>query len=272
MRFLSCGIILYMESVWILVVFLCGLIIGSFLNVVILRLNTGKSTGGRSACMYCGKSLKVIELIPLLSFFYLKGKCSRCKIHISLMYPIVEFLSGILYVIVFYLYGFSYLTIVFAFIASLSLIISSYDIKHFIVPQKILNILWFIAVIYILLRLFNSDYLILLYNVLLSQFIFSLPIFLLWFATKGRAMGFGDVKLTIPLALTLAPGEAYIAIIMSFVIGAMVSLFILIFNNIKGNGTIGMKTEIPFAPFLFAGYWFAIVISGLNLSAYVLPF
>ncbi len=261
-----------MESTWILIVFLFGLIIGSFLNVVILRLNTGKSTGGRSACMHCGKYLKATELIPLFSFFYLRGKCSRCKTRISLMYPIVEFLNGFLYAVVFYLYGFSYLTIIFAFIASLSLVISFYDIKHLIVPQKILNVLWFVSVIYILFKLFNSDYLILLYNVLLSQFIFSLPIFLLWFASKGRAMGFGDVKLTVPLALTLTPSEAYMAIIMSFVIGAFVSLLVLTVNNIRGNGTIGMKTEIPFAPFLFAGYWFAIVISGLNLSAYVLPF
>ena len=80
-----------------LIFFTLGLIIGSFLNVVILRYNTGRSFGGRSACMTCQSELKAYELIPLFSFITLRGRCLSCKTKISIQYPLVEFATGLIF-------------------------------------------------------------------------------------------------------------------------------------------------------------------------------
>ena len=81
--------------------FVLGLIIGSFLNVVICRMNTRRSLGGRSACMSCQYKLCWYELIPLFSFLILRGRCRNCKTRISLLYPIVEFTTGIIFFLLF---------------------------------------------------------------------------------------------------------------------------------------------------------------------------
>ena len=77
--------------------FIFGLIIGSFLNVVILRFNTERSFGGRSGCMSCRKKLFWYELVPLFSFLGLKGRCKNCKTKISWQYPLVEFITGLIF-------------------------------------------------------------------------------------------------------------------------------------------------------------------------------
>src|ERR1035437_1662273 len=84
-----------------LIFFIFGLIIGSFLNVVILRLNTEKSFGGRSACMSCQNQLVWYELIPVFSFLALRGRCRNCKARISIQYPLVEFTTGLIFALLF---------------------------------------------------------------------------------------------------------------------------------------------------------------------------
>src|SRR3989338_6841366 len=85
-----------------LVFFVFGLIVGSFLNVVIYRFNTAKSFGGRSACVSCQNKLCWYELIPLVSFLSQKGRCRNCKARISIQYPLVEFATGLIFVALFY--------------------------------------------------------------------------------------------------------------------------------------------------------------------------
>ena len=90
-----------MEIFLIISIFVLGAIIGSFLNVTIYRHNTGRGFGGRSACMSCAKVLRPRELIPILSFLIQKGRCSNCKSRISVIYPLVEFLTGLVFVSVY---------------------------------------------------------------------------------------------------------------------------------------------------------------------------
>ena len=90
-----------MTTILALIFFIFGLIIGSFLNVVIARFNSSKSLGGRSACMSCESTLKWYDLVPLFSFLALKGRCRTCKTRISFMYPAVEFLTGIIFTTLF---------------------------------------------------------------------------------------------------------------------------------------------------------------------------
>ena len=83
-----------MLNIFLILFFIFGTLIGSFLNVVIFRLNTGKGVGGRSMCMNCGKTLHAHELVPVLSYIFQLGKCRGCKTKISIQYPVVEAITG----------------------------------------------------------------------------------------------------------------------------------------------------------------------------------
>ena len=127
-----------------IIFFILGLIIGSFLNVVILRLNTDRSFGGRSGCMTCQKKLTWYELIPVFSFLGLRGRCKNCKTKISIQYPLVELLTGIIFGTLFLkfqdvffldtlMFSFTYAFYVSVF--SLLVVISIYDFRHKIIPD-----------------------------------------------------------------------------------------------------------------------------------------
>ena len=129
-----------------ILIFIFGAAIGSFLNVVILRLNTGKSIiSGRSKCFSCAKKLRWYELLPIVSFVFLRGKCSACKTKISWQYPVVEILTGLIFLQIFNFQpaspagGFSiinYFNIVYFWIVfSLLIIIAVYDYRHQIIPN-----------------------------------------------------------------------------------------------------------------------------------------
>ncbi len=251
-------------------VFILGLIIGSYLNVYILRLNTGKDTKGRSACASCGKQLEPYELLPLLSFFLLKGRCSKCKTRISWQYPIVELSNALAYFLIFYFIENKFLAIVFMPLASVSLLITIYDIRHQMIPQKLINFLFvnaftiFLLTGYLQGSLFNlQTYL----DLALSELLFAGVILFLWFITKGKAMGYGDVKLAAALSFLLKPASAWLALTLSFVFGALFSLGFIFFDRIflKNKFGIQMKSAIAFGPFILLSFWLVLLA---QLSVY----
>src|SRR3989344_2975571 len=113
------------QSLLYFFVFIFGTIIGSFLNVVIARYGK-ESILGRSHCPQCGKTLSPLELIPIASFFVLKGKCQNCRAPISFQYPTVEFLSGLFFLLLFMTYGFSFAFVFYSVIWSILLVITVY--------------------------------------------------------------------------------------------------------------------------------------------------
>lgn len=242
-------------------IFLLGTIIGSFLNVVIYRFNTGRSiTHGRSICMSCSKKLRWYELIPIFSFLIQSGKCRRCASSISNQYPLVEFGTGLIFLLLAYHFlpllmvsYWAYITylILYAFIFSLLVVISVYDIKHKIIPDKLVYVYAFVSLISIFI-VPTATGLSLIWPGLLYLFsgpIFALPFAFLWLVSRGKWMGLGDAKLILGIGWMLGPLLGLSALVMSFWIGAVVSLFVLMFSRKK----VGMKTEIPFAPFLIIG-------------------
>ncbi len=250
-------------------IFLFGLIIGSFLNVYILRLNTGKDTRGRSACASCGKSLAWYELIPILSFVYLKGRCKSCKTRISYQYPLVEFFNGLFYLLIFLWIPDKILAVLLFPLVSLSLAATVYDFKHKIIPQQIIN-LTLLNVALIVIYKFSFLYqdiqnLINLFKgIFIAELLYALPIFLLWFFSRGRAMGFGDVKLTASLApLLVSAWVAWTALTLSFVLGAFFSLLYMAFYKLKFGQKISFKSEIAFGPFILVSFWI-VFLSGLS--------
>lgn len=254
--------------------FVLGLIIGSFLNVVIIRLNTERSLGGRSGCMSCRKTLTWYELIPVLSFIALGGRCKGCKIKISRQYPIVEFLTGAIFAALFLKFQdiFFLDTLVFtlsyayyAAVSTLLVVIAAYDLKHKIIPDTlslIFGILTFSGLFFFGGEAGDvfSPHLPSLWN-LLAGLMVSVPFALFWLVSRGAWMGLGDAKLAVGLGWLLGPSRLFSGVTLAFWIGATVGIILILFTrNHK------MKSEIPFAPYLVLGSLLAFLL-GLHIFA-----
>ncbi len=226
-------------------IFIFGAIIGSFLNVVIKRYNTGESIiYSDSRCLACGKKLSWSELIPICSFLMQKGRCRGCHSKISRQYPLVEFLTGLLFLSIFLKFFPDIdLMIFYWIVASLLIIISVYDFYHQIIPDKIVYLLIFLALGY---WFFVGNAAFIGFLAGLSFFLF---FFLLWLVSRGRWMGFGDSKIALAGGWVLGLENGLIAMIFSFWIGAILGIFLLLFS--KKN--ITLKSRIPFGPFLSLG-------------------
>ncbi|MFA5750989.1 MAG: prepilin peptidase [Candidatus Paceibacterota bacterium] len=253
------------------VFFIFGLIIGSFLNVVIFRFNTGKSFGGRSKCLHCSRKLSPIELIPLFSFLFLKGRCRGCKTRISFQYPLVEFITGLVFAGLFskleylFYYDISSFIVSFTYFAlffSLLLSIAVYDIKHKMIPDSMVYILGFVALIGIFLFEDNIffPHIPSVFDFLRGIF-FAFPFALLWFVSRGKWIGFGDAKLALGLGWFFSVSEMLSVLLISFWLGAVIGLVLILFKKINK----GMKSEIPLVPFLALG---TIIVFFFNINIY----
>lgn len=238
-------------------IFIFGVCIGSFLNCVIYRLEQEKTLKGRSFCPHCKHTLFWHDLFPVFSFLFLRGKCRYCHKKISLQYPIIEVATGILFVLIFLSLGFDwslnsgifdFIRLCFWFyIASALIIIFIYDLKHYLIPDKVLFPAIIISLIYNIINwqgIFNA------FLAIIISAGFFLIIFLI---SKGKWMGFGDVKLAILMGLLLGFPNILTALFLAFFFGAIIGVILMIF------GKKGLKSEIPFGPFLIAGTFLAIL-------------
>jgi len=241
-----------------------GLIIGSFLNVVIYRYQTAKTLGGRSACMSCRSKLKFFELIPVFSFLALLGRCRSCKTQISIQYPLVELSTGILFATLFWKFqdilytNFSIFAITFFYYAiafALLIVIATYDLRHKIIPDQLSFIFGLVS--FAGLFLFkDSEFFLHMPRALdfLSGIMVALPFAALWLVSRGTWMGFGDAKLALGLGWLLGLTQAMSGVVVAFWSGALVGV-VLLFRK----SHYSMKSEIPFAPFLVLGAYLAFI-------------
>lgn len=266
-----------------ILVFILGMIVGSFLNVVILRYKTGLAISkGRSKCFSCSKDLKWFELVPILSFVYLRGRCSSCQSRISIQYPIVELTSGILFAALFTkfeagAFGLGFFA-AYILIFSTLIVIAVYDLRHKIIPDGLVSIFIFLALVIALFNFFHNSYFLTLNSLLnlAAGLILFLPFYLLWKISDGKWIGLGDGKLAIGIGTLLGLGAGLSAIVLSFWIGAVFALIILFFQHVmqnkglsKGASRLTIKSELPFAPFLILGtiivFFFPLDIFSLHL-------
>ncbi|MBI2048690.1 MAG: prepilin peptidase [Parcubacteria group bacterium] len=260
-----------------------GLIIGSFLNVVVLRHNTGRSLAGRSGCLSCRATLTPMMLIPVLSWVLLRRRCSSCGTKISWQYPLVELATGFLFALTIYAQLPWFTTILSLAVIAVLICIAAYDILHTIIPDE-----WVYATagLALIMRggaaLQTSFPMTDVVMVVLSGFLVAAPLFLLWLATRGRGIGLGDVKLGLVVGWFLGFGAGMLAVMLSFVIGAIVSVCILLplpyYRRMLAYcgllrqphaGAFTMKSEVPFGPFLIAGtllVWFTFTY-GIDITA-----
>ena len=238
-----------------IVAFIFGTIVGSFLNVVSLRFNTGVGLGGRSKCMSCGKKLSWWELVPLFSFLAQRGTCRGCKSKISWQYPLVEFLAGAVFVMIFFTFPpftptMLLTTVLQMTIASLLLVITVYDMKHKIIPDSLV----YSFNLFALASLFcggASWWHIPTYTQLMAGPIIALPFVLLWLVSRGTWMGLGDGKLAIGLGWMLGISGGVNAVILAFWIGAIASIIWLLSTYKKFKSHM----EVPFGPYLILGLY-----------------
>lgn len=253
-----------MENVILVWVGLFGLVIGSFLNVVIHRLpRQVPFLAGRSVCPHCNAQLKWYHNIPVLSFVLLGGKCAFCRGRISYRYPAVEIINALFYVYFYWQFGFSLNFGIFVFLASVLLVIFFIDLDFQIIPDVITlpGILVGLAVSLLpggigivsavigLLVGGSSLYLI----AMLGDWLF-----------KKESMGGGDVKMAAMLGAFLGWQKIILIFISSAVIGLMVSLVIMIFS-----ARVRETRVVPFGPFLATAAMLSIVYGDQLISLYL---
>lgn len=240
-----------------------GLAIGSFLNVLIDRLPNEESILGRSHCDHCKKDLNWFDLFPILSYVFLGARCRYCGKKLSFVYPLVELATAGMFIFVIALrsqmnFGLggsvsqSMLSlhvgalemIALLGIVSSAIVIFFSDLKYQIIPDSIQLSLFAFTFLFIITQGVTPQTFL---NHVIASFVVMLPILLLFFATKGRGMGFGDVKLAFCMGFLLGLVPGFVALYIGFVVGAVFGIGLIITGRKK------LKSKIAFGPFLIVG-------------------
>ncbi|MFC1652076.1 prepilin peptidase, partial [Patescibacteria group bacterium] len=212
-----------MEILYLVLFFVLGLIVGSFLNVVIFRFKKKESiVKKRSHCPNCKKKLRVWDLFPVLSFLFLKGKCRYCKKPISIQYPLVELATAILFAALYWKFDLNIILLYFLVVSCSLILIFVIDLKHFIVPDRLIIPGIFLA--------FFVSYLILDFTLVslgLGVLIGGGFFLILVLVSKGKAMGMGDVKLGILAGLIIGFPQIILTLFFAFVFGGIISGILL---------------------------------------------
>lgn len=257
-----------MDAIFIVFAFLFGTSIGSFLNVVLFRFETGMTLVGRSRCFSCARTLSWHDLVPIASFLWLRGRCRTCKVRISAQYFFVELMGGMLMV------GIAELAVaagvaedmaafasaVFAGIAFFFLLaLAVYDFRHTIIPREFVwPFIGFAALSLFAAGAAPKEFL----AGPLYAALFALP----WYLSRGRAMGLGDSYVALGLGFLLGFDRGAAALLVAVWSGAIAGLFSLALPRLAfaaslihsgasqaGRWRATMKSQIPFAPFLALG-------------------
>lgn len=238
-----------------IMIFIFGITIGSFLNVCILRIPKEEEiVKTPSHCMKCGYRLKWYDLIPLFSFLMLKGKCRNCGEKLSIQYPMIEALNGILYVIVCFATDFTADSILFCLMTSALIVLSVIDFRTFEIPFGINIFLFVLGVIRCIYDYRN------LATYLIGFFAVSVVLLLIQLLSRGRAIGGGDIKLMAAAGLLLGWKLILLAFVLGCIIGSIIHLMRM---KISGEGH-----ELAFGPYLSVGIFISALWGTNLLEAY----
>jgi len=238
-----------MDIAFLIFLFLFGTAIGSFLNVLIDRLPNEKSIMGRSYCDHCKKKLAWYDMFPIISYFLIKRKCRYCKKKLSFQYPLVEFVTGLMFVLVWTLVlpsetAYFMKKLVLLGMISCLIVIFFADLKYRMIPDSVQISLFALGFFSPFASVITAQ---LFFLRAISAFVVMSPILFLHFITKGRGMGFGDVKLGFIIGFLLGIKAGLISLYLAFILGAIFGLFLIISKKKK------LKSKIAFGPFLVLG-------------------
>ena len=262
-----------MAYIFGIIIFLFGSALGSFICVIADRYNTGLSfLKGRSFCFSCNTKLQTKDLFPLFSYLFLKGRCRYCGIKIPREALFVEIIMGIVSILValkigilgnnfqFSIFNFQIIFnfLILSFIFAVILLISIYDLRHFIIPDSFLVTFFVLSFLY--LSIFPSFNFSFFFSSLLSVLLLPLPFLALFLISRGTWFGFGDVKYIAVIGFFLGFAKGLSAVILAFWIGAIFSLLALSLKYMNThinlpyfNNNLTIKSEISFGPFLSLG-------------------
>ena len=242
----------FLELTPYIIIFIFGITIGSFLNVCIYRIPLGESiVTAPSHCMTCGWKLKWYDMVPVFSWLVLGGKCRNCKSKISVQYPIIEGVNGILYVMICAVNGLEWSSVIYCFMASALLVLSIIDWRTYEIPFGI-NV--FLFVLGIAMTILDRGNLV---EHLIGMICVSGLLGILYLLTGGRAIGGGDIKLMFACGLILGWKLILLAFFLGCIIGSVVHIIRM---SVKKAGRM-----LAMGPYLSAG----ILLSALWGNAWI---
>jgi len=257
----------------LIIFFLFGLIIGSFLNVVVYRIRTAETILGRSHCRKCKKTIRWYDNIPLLSFILLKFKCRDCGEKISWQYPLVEFLTGIIFMLLanqyFVLENVSTWTIsaVMIVMSCALMVILVYDILYMEIPNLVLFPAIFLALVFNFFLDWGGEFSSAWERFFVSGLLASAGAFIFFFSlsffSREKWMGMGDAYLVILLGLILGWPKILLGLFLAFAIGAIYGIILIGLKKKK------MQSQLPFAPFLILGTFLTLFYYNSMIDWYI---
>lgn len=238
-------------------IFLYGIVLGSFMNVLIYRIPLKENIAtDRSHCMKCGAQIKWYDLIPLVSYlFVLRGKCRNCKAKISIQYPLIEALNGIGYVLIFVIKGFTLLSILCCLLFSVLVVLSVIDWRTYEIPLSLNICILVLGVVRVLL-----DYQHLL-DYLIGFCAVSVFLWILYIGTGGRGIGGGDVKLMAAAGLFLGWKNIILALALGSILGSVIHIVLM--------KTCNKDRVLAFGPYLSAGIFIAMLFGDQMIHWYL---
>ena len=248
--------LLFLDSVPYIIIFIFGIVIGSFLNVCIYRLPLHESIiTAPSHCMTCGRKLKWYDMIPVFSWLLLGGKCRSCKSKISLQYPVIESLNGILYVVICLVNGMDLFSLIYCLMTSALLTLSLIDWRTYEIPPGINGFLFILGVAAAVLDRGN------LLSHLAGMVCVSGFLGILYLISRGRAIGGGDIKLMFACGLILGWKQIILAFLLGCIIGSVIHLIRI---RVQGEGHV-----LALGPYLSAGIFLAALWGNEWISWYI---
>ena len=247
-------------------VLVLGLLIGSFLNVVIYRVPRGESVvHPGSRCPGCGKEIRPWDNIPVLSWLLLRGRCRNCGERISVRYPLVELLTGLMFLAVLVWSGVTWQLPAYLYLAAIGVALSAIDLDTKRLPNQIVLPSYVVAlVLFLLPAAIDGEWSSYLRAALAGAALFAFYFLLAFIYPAG--MGFGDVKLAGVIGIYLgwvSWGIVVIGGFAAFLLGAVVGIGVIVF----GKG--GRKTKVPFGPFMIVGTFLALFFGQPLVDWYV---
>lgn len=239
-----------------ILVFLYGIVIGSFLNVCIYRIPKGEDIVKTSShCMKCNHELKWYDLFPIVSYFMLKGRCRYCGTKLSWQYPLIEGINGILYCIIIGVKDVHMNSVLYCLLVSALLVLSVIDIRTFEIPIGINCFIFFLGVFHVVVNFKDA------WNYLLGVISVSVGLFALYVLMKGKGIGGGDIKLMAVSGLLLGWKENILAFFIACVLGSVIHL-------------LRMKIEkkdhvLAFGPYLATGIFISLLWGGKIVDWYI---
>jgi prepilin signal peptidase PulO-like enzyme (type II secretory pathway) len=255
-----------MEIIFGIFFFVLGAVLASFAGVISERIYTGQSwLAGRSRCNSCRRALGAADLVPVFSWFFSRGRCRTCKARVPGRYAFFEAVLGALFLISYLSYGLGLYLLVFLATLTVLAFIVLYDLRHMIVPE---GSSWLLIVLCLVCAVLKAPSLISIVWVVFGAAVIGGAFFLLYFFSRGRAMGLGDAPVAFALSL-LAGARAFDGILFSFWIGALIGIGVLFMR--RGGPRMGI--EVAFVPFLAIGFLLALfILTPWNPFTSLLPF